>query len=225
MIGTPRIDLPDIPYHIFSRGNNKQRIFFDERDCLTFLKILREARERIQFELFSYSLMENHFHLLLKMWAGHSLARLMHRLLLLYSRHINKKYGRVGHLFQSRYHANLVETDRYFLTVDRYIHLNAPRAGMVLKPEDHRWSSYTSRLKLMNSDWISHAPVLDYFGQGDHHRRIQAYREFTESALGTPEEWSHAELGKTAYIGSASFVLKMQARAAKTSPLRTIEPV
>src|SRR6266700_1474573 len=100
-----RIDVTDVPYHVFSRGNNKQPIFFDELDRLVFLKYCRKAKEQFDFHLFTYALMNNHFHLLLQMEKESSLARLMQHILFQYSRYINRKYARVGHLFQGRYHS------------------------------------------------------------------------------------------------------------------------
>ena len=208
-MGTRRIDLPDIPYHIYARGNNKEPIFFDERDRLTYLKILREAKEKFAFLLYSYALMDNHFHLLLLMQGISRLSQLMHHVQLFYAKYFNRKYGRVGHVFQSRYHSIPVDTDRYFLIVDRYIHLNAVRAGMVQKPEDFPWSSYRDRFSKSPCEWIAHAEVLDYFGK-ELTKQLKDYRLFTEEAIGSPEEWPDATLRKMTYIGSEKFAQQIR---------------
>jgi len=208
-MGLRRIDIPDIPYHVFARGNNKELIFFDERDRMVYLKILREAKRKFSFLLYSYALMDNHFHLLLQMLGSSKLSQLMHQVQLFYVAHINRKYGRVGHLFQGRYQSNLVETDRYFLTVDRYIHLNPVRAGMVSRPEDFSWSSYNARRHGFDSDWIDHASVLHYFGNSAE-TQIKEYVDFTNAGIGKPEEWSHETLSKTVYLGSAEFIQKIR---------------
>jgi putative transposase len=213
----PRIDVPDIPFHVYSRGNNKQRIYFDERDRLTFLKILRESVEKFPFVLFSYALMDNHFHLLIKMLRTARLGRLMHRVQMLYARYFNRKYARVGHLYQSRYYGLPVQTDRYFLTVDRYIHLNPVRAGMVQKPEDFAWSSYRDRFSKSPCEWIAHGDVLGYFGPPGAER--SAYKKFTEEAIGTPEEWSDSVLRKMEYHGTPEF-----GHQVKNKPLKILVP-
>ena len=97
-----RIDLTDVPFHVFARGNNKQDIFFDEIDRLVFLKYCREAKEQFDFRLFTYALMNNHFHLLLQMEKESSLAQLMQGIQFQYARYINRKFRRVGHLFDRR---------------------------------------------------------------------------------------------------------------------------
>src|SRR5882762_2188581 len=107
----PRIDVTDIPFHVFARGNNKQPIFFDATDRLVFLKYFREAKERLDYRLFAYALMNNHFHLLVQMEKESSLAELMHYAQFQYTRYINRKYTRVGHLFQGRYGSIPVEKD------------------------------------------------------------------------------------------------------------------
>lgn len=204
-----RIDVPEIPYHVFARGNNKEAIFIDEIDRLFYLKALREARKQFQYVLYTYALMNNHFHLMLKMLQGFRLANLMHHVQLRYAAYFCRRYRRVGHVFQSRYHSNLIETDRYFLTVDRYIHLNPVRAGLAEKPEDFRWSSYNARFQTPASDWINHGEILEWFGK-ERSQQQQAYREFTEAAIGTPEEWPHDLLRKTTYLGSSEFVEKIR---------------
>jgi REP element-mobilizing transposase RayT len=200
-----RIDIPDIPFHVFARGNNREAIFFDEKDRIIYLKLLRDLRQELHFDLYTYALMDNHIHLLLTMRNESRLAKLMHALHFTYASYINRKYGRVGHVFQGRYKGLPIQSDRYFLTVDRYIHLNAPRAGLVQRPEDYPWSSYKARLSGYDSDWINHTEILDYFGE-DAAKRLQEYQAFTESALGTPEEWSHDILQKASCLGDAGFL-------------------
>ena len=206
-----RIDLTDVPFHVFARGNNKQDIFFDEIDRLVFLKYCREAKEQFDFRLFTYALMNNHFHLLLQMEKESSLAQLMQFIQFQYARYINRKYRRVGHLFQGRYGSVVVEKDAYFLTVDRYIHLNPVRAGMVARPEDYPWSSYPARFQPFKEDWIDHAAALDDFGQ-KREAQLAAYRKFTEEAISSREEWSLEQLAKMTTLGSPRFHQQIKSR-------------
>jgi putative transposase len=204
-----RIDVPDITYHVYSRGNNKSVIYLDERDRLVHLKIWQTAKLKFDFRMYAYALMDNHFHFLIKILGHSRLGRLMHYTQLMYARYFNQKYGRVGHVFQSRYRNIPVETDRYFLTLVRYIELNPVRAGLVSKPDYFHWSSYNDRLCASPSEWIDHAAVLDYFGQ-DPSKQRDAYRTFINEAIGTPEEWTPAVLDKTTYLGSPEFGHKIR---------------
>ena len=208
-----RIDVTDIPFHVFARGNNKQPIFFDEMDRLVFLKYYRGAKVRFDYRLFAYALMPNHFHLLIQMEKESSLAELMHYTQFQYTRYINRKYGRVGHLYQGRYGSIPVEKDTYFLTVDRYIHLNPVRAGICRKPEDFSWSSYRARFQPLTNDWIDHEAALDYFGK-KRDVQLQNYCEFTEEGIPTREEWSLDELSKMTCLGSPRFLQKIQSPSA-----------
>ena len=206
-----RIDVTGIPFHVFSRGNNRQPIFLDELDRLVFLKYCRDAKKQFDYRLFTYALMDNHFHLLLQMEKDSSLAQLMHNIEFMFARYTNRKYRRVGHLFQGRYNSLPVETDSYFRTVDRYIHLNPVRAGMVAKPEDFQWSSYQARFQGAKNDWVDHQTALDYFGN-DRERQLQGYRRFTDDAIAKPAEMTLDQLRKAICWGSASFLQKIKAR-------------
>jgi len=201
----PRIDTPDYPYHIFVRGNNKQALFRNDSDRETYLGMMQKSRRKFGFSLYSYALMDNHIHLMLQMCKGFLLASLMHWLQLGYARYFNERHRHVGHVFQARYHALLVDKDNYFLAVDRYIHLNPVRAGMVQRPEDFRWSSYRHRLGLAGIVDVDHEAVLAYFGTTQESQR-KNYVAFTESTMQKPEEWDHDVLKKMSCLGSAEFL-------------------
>jgi REP element-mobilizing transposase RayT len=136
-----RIHVPGAPYHVCSRGNNKQCIFLDDEDREYFLHLLAKAVARFGADCVSYCLMGTHFHLLLIPWV-HTLSRLMQQLNSTYCERFNRKHGRVGHVLQSRPTMKLVGDDSYLLTAFRYIALNPLEAGHVKRPEDWRWASY-----------------------------------------------------------------------------------
>ena len=124
-----------------SRGNRRTAIFKDESDYLEFLEYIKETRKMFGFKLHSLCLMTNHFHIALgtgdiELW------KIMHKLLLLYAANYNIKYNLTGHLFENRYTACLIENERYFLEVSRYIHLNPVKVQMVRAPLDYEYSSY-----------------------------------------------------------------------------------
>ncbi len=204
----PRIDITYVPYHVFARGNNRNGIFFDELDRLVFLKYWREAKAQFDYRVFTYALMDNHFHFLLQMEKESSLSQLMQQVLFQYARYMNKKYSRVGHLFQGRYHSLLVDTDSYFQTVDRYIHLNPVRAGIVERPEDFKWSSYNARFQPLKKDWVDHEAVIGLFWSSQERNQLVGYKAFTNEAISKPEEWTLDQLRKTVCLGSAKFLQK-----------------
>ena len=142
----PRIWFPEALYHLTVRGDNREPIFFVESDYRRYLKLLNEARREYDCRLFAYVLMTNHVHLMVQTGALHSVSKFMQWVNTTYTIYINKKYHRVGHIFQGRYHSVLAEKDSYALELTRYIHLNPVRAGMVRSPEQYRWSSYRAYL-------------------------------------------------------------------------------
>jgi REP element-mobilizing transposase RayT len=135
-----RIEYPGALYHITSRGNDKNLIFLDDKDRDVFLDLLHSINTRYHFILHAYCLMDNHYHLLIETPEG-NLSYGMRQLNGVYTQMFNKKYKRVGHIFQGRYKAVLVDKDNYLLEVARYIVLNPVRARLVDAPEKWRFSS------------------------------------------------------------------------------------
>lgn len=162
-------------YHIYSRGNEKKRIFLFPSDYEKFLKFLEEYSLKYNIDIFSYCLMSNHFHLLLKTNEA-NLSTFMERLLWRYVVWFNFKYDRVGHLFQSRFKSEEILDHRYFLEVSRYIHLNPCEAGIVKSPEKYEWSSYSIMLGQKENVFLNKS-ILENFGN------IQAYNEFVLNRL------------------------------------------
>ena len=137
----PRIDIPDYVYHITARGNYRQNIFLNEDDKGLYLDILALYQAKYAFELYSFVLMDNHVHLLLKRPQETALSKIVKSLHSTYAREHNFRIKRHGHLFQGRFHAIVVENDSYLLELSRYIHLNPVRAGMVSDPAAYPFSS------------------------------------------------------------------------------------
>ena len=110
-------------YHVMLRGVNRQQIFLDKEDCTYFLESLYVCKQISRFKLYAYCLMGNHVHLLINA-KEEPVDMIMRRLGSKYVYWYNSKYERIGHLFQNRFKSEPVETDTYFLTVLRYIHMN-----------------------------------------------------------------------------------------------------
>jgi len=137
----PRIEYPGALFHVIARGNQKQAVFLDDGDRVRYLKRLGEHLEGREIRLYAYCLMPNHVHLLLRQGGAYPLSRFMQRLQSAYTTFFNRKHGRVGHLFQGRYKAILVDADSYLLELIRYIHLNPLRAGLK-DAVRYPWSSH-----------------------------------------------------------------------------------
>jgi putative transposase len=141
-------------YHIIMRGINQQIIFEDDEDKRKYLGILKRCKEISGFELYSYCLMDNHIHLLVKE-TDEPISKVIMRISSSYVYWYNLKYGRCGHLFQERYKSENVEDTRYFLTVLRYIHQNPLKAGLAKSVWDSKWTSvheYVQRASMVDID-------------------------------------------------------------------------
>ena len=117
-------------YHIMLRGINRGDIFLEDDDKDVFLNILLQKKSKGEYTLHAYCLMDNHLHLLIQEKKD-DIARIMKRIGITYVSYFNKKYQRIGPLFQDRYKSEKVENDGYLLTAMRYIHNNPVAAGLV----------------------------------------------------------------------------------------------
>ena len=128
-------------YHVMIRGINRQNIFEEDEDRICFMKILDYCKKISGFRLYAFVLMTNHVHLLIEP-SGETLNTVFSRIETRYAMWFNKKYQRVGYMFQDRFRSEAVETEQYFMTVLRYILQNPMKAGMESHPGNYRWSSY-----------------------------------------------------------------------------------
>ena len=136
-----RIEFARAVYHVTARGDRQEAIFLDDQDRLLFLDLLAQALERFDACALAYCLMDNHYHLVL-CTRQPNLSALMRHVNGVFTQRVNRRHGKVGHVFQGRYKAILVDRDAYLLEVCRYVDLNPVRAGMVAAPQDWPWSSY-----------------------------------------------------------------------------------
>jgi REP element-mobilizing transposase RayT len=204
-----RIEFPGAVYHITSRGNGKQKIFFKDIDRKIFLNLLWEVVEREKWVCYAYCLMDNHYHLLVETRRP-NLSRGMRELNGVYAQKLNYIRNSVGHVFQSRYKSILVQKDNYLLELCRYIALNPVRAGIVENPEDWKWSSYRATLGLieapkhLNISW-----VLKNFDENDKKGR-KKYEKFVLEGIGKESPWN--ELRGRVFLGSKRFMEKHEGR-------------
>jgi REP element-mobilizing transposase RayT len=138
-----RIAYPGAVYHITGRGNDKKTVFKDKQDYKTFLNILHQVNKRYNWICHAYCLMGNHYHLLIETPDG-NISIGMRQLNGVYTQAFNKRHKRAGHLFQGRYKAILLQKDSHLLEVCRYVVLNPVMAGLVERPDQWNWSSYSA---------------------------------------------------------------------------------
>jgi len=136
-----RIEYAGAVYHVTSRGNGRKPIFRDDEDRMVLLDILKEVKDRYHWCCFAYCLMENHYHLVIET-PDANLSQGMRQLNGVYTMRFNRRHDTVGHVFQGRYKAILIQKESHLLEVCRYVVLNPVRARLVRNPEDWRWSSY-----------------------------------------------------------------------------------
>ena len=132
---------PGATYHVMSRGNRRNAIFADTSDYIWFLEYMKKIKEKYPFKIHSICLMTNHFHMAIET-GDDELWNIMQKVLSVYAEEYNHKYHYTGHLFEGRYVSRIIEDERYFLEVSRYIHLNPVKAQMVKSPLDYEYSSY-----------------------------------------------------------------------------------
>ena len=162
-----KIFRPDTYHHVYNRGNDKMDIFNNQEDFLNFLKRLRlvlgleqGSSLRIQplpknsFSIICYCLMPNHFHFLIRQNTKIPISNLISKLCTSYSMYFNKKYDRIGGLFQDQFKSILVEDDQYLLWLSAYIHQNPAIAGLVQNLNDYSYSSYTDYVNLKENPLV-----------------------------------------------------------------------
>jgi putative transposase len=181
----PRFFISDIPVHVVQRGNNKQSIFFAERDYGLYLDWLQEASACWDCAIHAYVLMTNHVHLLTTPAAAEAVSRMMQTLGRRYVQYVNRTYHRSGTLWEGRFKSSLVQQSAYLLACYRYIELNPVRAGIVAAPEDYRWSSYRHNALGAADPLITGHADYRALGATDELRRA-AYRELVGSGLEDP---------------------------------------
>jgi REP-associated tyrosine transposase len=172
-----RIQPAGWPCHVGSRGNNKDDVVRDDHDRALFVWMLSNVARRHGWTLLSYVVMTNHYHLLLRP-GDEGLSTGMQLLNGRFARAMNMRYGRVGHLFQNRFHSEVIESDRHLLEAMRYLDLNPLRAGICREPHEWRWGSYRACVGL-DHPIAGHAigDVLAMFGSSPDMSRT-AYRRF-----------------------------------------------
>ena len=216
MARKPRVHSPGGVYHVMVRGNGGQDIFFDDDDRYHFYLLLQEGVARYGHRIHGFCLMDNHVHLALQV-GDEPLAKILQNLSFRYTRWINRKQQRLGHLFQGRYKAILVDQNSYLLELVRYIHLNPIRANMVRQPAAYAWSGHRAYLGKETLPWLETHWVLSQFGKRLTTCR-QRYDTFVRAGRGQGyREEFHRGGEDHRILGDDTFTEKVIGKATKTA--------
>lgn len=214
-----RLEFPDAVYHLTARGNARQPVYRDAADQHRFLELLGAVCDRFNWRCHAYCLMGNHYHLVIETPEA-NLARGMRQLNGVYTQAFNRRHRKVGHLFQGRYTAILVDKDQYLLELARYVVLNPVRAHMVKSAGQYPWSSYRAMIgKATLPAWLETDFLLSQLAQRRSEAR-QRYVRFVAEGKNQPKIWQH--LRGQIYLGDENFVKKLHRRVTAGERLKEI---
>jgi REP element-mobilizing transposase RayT len=205
-----RLEYPGAWWHVLSRGVDRKDIFLNDQDRRRFLRLLAVAIPHFRWRLHAYVLMSNHYHLLVETIEP-TLSRGMKKIGGDYATWFNKRHRRVGHLFQGRFRAHLIDSDEYLLTVARYVVLNPVRAYIVDDALQWPWSSAraTAGCAVVPS-WLTTDAILGRLQPHDPASARQLYRAFIYDAASAKSPWRN--LVGQMYLGNAAFIDRVQQR-------------
>ena len=185
MTRPPRAVIAGETLHVIQRGNNRGACFLDDEDRERFLAALLHASRRARCDIHAYVLMTNHVHLLATAGDAQAPARMMKTLGCIYVRHFNERYERTGTLWEGRYRASRIDSERYFLACTRYIEMNPVRAGLVHTPWEWRWSSFRSNADGQPDALLRPHALYRALGRTSSEQR-EAYRALFAAPLAQP---------------------------------------
>jgi len=204
-----RLELSGGVYHVTSRGDGREDIYLSDADRAAWLDVLGQVCARFNWVCHAWCQMTNHYHILIETPEA-NLAQGMRQLNGVYTQCFNRAHDRVGHVFQGRYKAILVERENYLLELARYVVLNPLRAKMVKRLETWAWSSYLATCGQAPSPaWLQTDWILGQFGQW-RSNAIAKYVAFVHEGARLPSVW--AQLQGQIFLGSEAFAQKMQAQ-------------
>jgi putative transposase len=213
-----RIEFPGAVYHVTSRGDRREPIYRDEVDRQMQLDVLAQAMDRFDAQVLAYCLMGNHYHLVLHTRQG-NLSRLMRHFNGVYTQAYNRRHGLVGHLFQGRFKAILVDRDAYLLALCRYVERNPVAAGLVASVGDWDWSSYRAHVgRVATPLWLDSAGLHGYLlghpvaSAADTRRACERYAALVEESQAQDSTFWRDALQSQMYLGDEAFVQRMQAQ-------------
>src|SRR5262245_13501415 len=215
----PRVEYFGAFYHVITRRNQRQNLFHDHKDPEFYLDRLEQYRKRYGFTIYAYVLMSNHVHLLIE--TGKTpLSKIMQGLQFSYTRYFNRRYQKIGHLFQGRYRAINCDRDEYLLELVRYIHLNPARMKRPTAVREYPWSSHPAYLGDSSLVQVDTALVLERFGSRLGRARA-GYLRFIDEGEGQGHEKRFYETVDQRFLGDERFVEEVSKKVGED---REVEP-
>ena len=201
-----RLEFPGALYHITSRGDRREDIYECKEDWLRFLDVFGQVCDGYNWVCYAYCLMTNHYHILIET-PDSNLSKGMRQLNGVYTQGFNRHHNRVGHVFQGRYKAILVDREAYLLELSRYIVLNPVRAQMVRSAREWPWSSYRATIGQVDAPtWLNVAWLLSNFAKR-RNKAVSLYKSFVSEGKGQPSPWE--ALYNQVYLGDEHFFESM----------------
>lgn len=182
MARKPRIHYPGALYHVMVRGNNREKVLIDEVHKGKYLGLVALYKEKLDFKLYAFCIMDNHAHLLIEV-KDVPLSQIMQRIQQVYTQWFNRKHGRTGHVFQQRYEAILCDKDNYLLQLIKYIHNNPVRVNLDGGIK-YKWSSHVYYIGEKKSNFVNTFDILGMFSEN----RKEAFRQYLKFMNQEPEE-------------------------------------
>ena len=212
-----RLEFPGATYHVTSRGDRREPIYRDDADRAAQLQVIGAAMDRFGAKVLAYCLMGNHCHLVVHTPQA-NLSALMRQVNGVYTQVFNRRHRQVGHLFQGRFKAILVDTDAYLMALCRYVERNPVAAGLVASPGDWAWSSYRAHVGGTDAPpWLDTAALYAQLlgappqDAADSARAARLYESLADDAPAA-SLWQ-AGLTAQIFLGDAQFAARMQALA------------
>ncbi len=211
-----RIEFAGAIYHVTSRGDRREDIYENDADRQCFLDVVSQAMKRFDAVALAYCLMDNHYHFVIQTQRA-NLSSLMRQINGIYTQAYNRQHNKVGHLFQGRFKAILVDRDAYLLEVCRYVDLNPVRARLVRAPGNWRWSSYAAHTgTVAGPEWLDTKAVYGYLlghtpvTSAQTAKAANRYAALVAAGKGVAL-WEQA-LSRQIYLGDQDFIDKMRAK-------------
>lgn len=207
-----RIYYPGLIYHVLNRGNKREPVFLNDDDYQHYLDILKRYKEKFEFKIFAYCLMDNHMHLLLKVSEKASISKIMQTITIAHTRRFHQKYRTSGHIWQGRFKSPLVSADEYLLTLMRYIEQNPVRAGIVKHPKQFQFSSYKANTAIKNDGFVDKDDNPVFLGLGNTmEERTARYEQFASELLNEDNlKLIRKTLGGQTHYTSEKFLRQIQ---------------
>lgn len=218
MARRPRVFAAGLLYHVIVRGNQRRKTFGCEDDYKAYLERLEKYRSKFRVRIYAYCLMPNHVHLLLESGSA-PLAKFMQGLQQSYTQYFNRRYRKVGHLFQGRYKAIICHKDKYLLALVRYIHLNPVRGRLVKRPERYVYSGHTSYLITGTPKIIEAGPVLSVLGGK------RAYEKFVLEGLSENHNEEYYTVEDQCFLGEKGFCEEITGEVIKEREWKAKKPI